>query len=285
MAVTDFAALAGRIAADPGFGSAAAALCRQVLDFYASRPPAMRLLGDQGQMRVMVACRYLDPDITLAAVQKLVPAHVASPNRVAAALALMKRDRALLACDGRDRRTRRYRLSEEGLALADAFLTMMVAAGAPFADRPVRPDRSRAWAEDFLLATMERGGGIKSGPEAERGQTLKGGALLNLELMRRGLEPGDTSRFSRRGFAARFGLSRAQVIALLGALEHAGWATLSDGRLQPTPLAMEGGQLWLSRFLAISTAVLDERFLAIAAVSREQARAAQAAARSGASVA
>ncbi|WP_448580546.1 hypothetical protein [Thermaurantiacus sp.] len=266
--VEDFASLAARIAADARFGRVAARLCDDVLSFYATTPGAMRLLGDQGQMRVLVICYHLHPDIRLAAVQKLTPAEVASPNRVAAALKLLTGQQALLPGEGTDRRARPLRLSPGGQALAEAFLMMMVGAGAPFAGARLSRDHCRAYASDYLLATLAGGGGIRAGPVAERTQTLKGGALLSLELMRRGLDPDDPTPFSRKGFAARFGMSRAQVIALLAALEEAGWATLADGRLQPTPLAMEGGRVWLSRFLAISATVLDGRFGEVVAASR-----------------
>ncbi len=238
----------------------------------------MWLLADQGQMRVAVACLYLDPDITLSAVQKLVPPHVASANRVAAAIKVMRWQQALIPCASHDRRVRRYRLSGPATALLEDFIMMMVGAGSPFT--PTAPDRRRcrAWCEDFLFATLERGAGRRSSIDAERGQTLRGGALLNLELSRRGLEPDDQLPFSRRAFAAQFGLSRAQVIALVGQLERTGWATLVDRRLQPTALAMEAGRAWLGRFMAISTAVLDEQFRDITARSRAQIEAARAAA-------
>lgn len=235
----------------------------------------MRVLADQGQMRIAVACLHLDPHITPSAVQRLVPAHVASANRVAAALVLMHRQGDLIAGPYEDRRVRRYSLSDDARELFEEFLAMMVGAGSPFAERPFDWARSHVWREDFLLATIEPGAGLKSGMKAERSQTLRGGALLNLELLRRGLVPSCGEPFTRKGFGRRFGLSRAQVIALVDLLREGGWVRLENGDLQPTALAMEAGRVWLSRFLAISTAVLDERFRAIVAASRAQVAAAR----------
>lgn len=276
--ITDFAALASRIETDVRFDSAAARLCHAVLDFYATRPTARRLLADQGQIRVAVACLYLQPHITLVGVQRLVPANIASANRVAAAMALLKGQQALVAGQACDRRTQPFRLSSAAVALFEAFVTMMVGSGAPFAASGIDPSRCRSWAEDFLLATLEGGGSLSSGPAVQRAQTLRGGALVNLELLRRGFEPEGQHPFSRKAFAGCFGLSRAQVIALVGELERTGWATLADGQLRPTPLAMQGGRVWLSRFMAIGAATLDGRFQAIMARSRAQVQAARAAA-------
>lgn len=276
--LSDFAALSSRIAADPEFDSVAADLCRQALDFYAARPLAHRLLADQGQIRVAVACLYLNPRITTAGVQRLVPASIASANRVAAIIVLLKGQTALVAGHADNRKEQTYQLSDPMLALMQAFVMMMVGVGAPFAATGVDRTRICSWSEDFLLATLEGGGALKSGSEVERGQTLRGGALINLELMRRGLEPACRTPFSRKAFAARFGLSRAQVIALVDQLERSGWATLHDGQLRPTALAMQGGRIWLSRFLAISASVVDGRFRSIMESSRAQVAAARAAA-------
>lgn len=275
---TDFAALASRIESDRQFETVAVGLCHAVLDFYASRPAARQLLADQGQIRVAVACLYLDPHITLAGVQRLVPAKIASANRVAAALTLLRGQQALVAGKADDRRAQPFRLASATVELFEAFITMMVGIGTPFATCSVDPPRPRIWAEEFLLATLEGGGSLSSGPAVQRAQTLRGGALVYLELLRRGLEPEKQRPFSRKAFAGRFGLSRAQVIALVGELERAGWATLADGQFQPTTLAMQGGRVWLSRFMAISTATLDGRFRDIMACSRAQVHAARLAA-------
>jgi hypothetical protein len=272
-----FSSLAARIVADPRFEPAAARLCRAVLDFYAAQPLAMRLLGDQGQMRVAVACHFLDPGITVAAVQRLVPPAVASPGRVEAIIQFLYGQRALEPVRSVDRRARHYRLTAEARALVEAFLLMMVGVGAPFARTPLDSANCRAWGEEFLLATLEGGASLRAGPTAERAQTRRGGALLNLELMRRRLER-DPEPFSRRAFAARFGLPRTQVIDLVEELRQRGWIEGSGG-LQPSTEALAGGRVWLSRFLAISATVLDGRFGEIVANSRAEPRAGPHAAR------
>lgn len=281
---TDFSAFARRIACDPRFDAIAADLCSDVLDFYAARPGAKLLLGDQGQMRVAVACRYLDPMITVSAVQKLVPAAVASPNRVDAMLKLLHRQEGLVPVEEQDRRLKARRLSGDGAALVDDFLGMMVLPGAAFAEtRPAR-DQCRAWSQEFLLATLHGGAAFKSGMTVERSQTLKGGALLNLELLRRGLDAGDTRRFSRKAFAARYDLSRTQVLALIGEIERTGWAVVTDHDVQMTPPALAGGRDWLGRFIAIGALVLDGKFKQTMERSRQQVQAARdAAARSAGS--
>ncbi len=271
---TSFAAFAAEIAADPRFDAVAAQLCREVLGFFAGQPAAMRLMPDQGRMRVAVACRLLHPDITVAAVQRLVPPVIASPGRVAAAIQLLGAQGFLVPSPVGDRRAHHHAMAPGMEAILDAFLELMVRQGLPFARSGIAPRRPRDWAEEFLLATLEGGASIGSGPGVERGHTLRGGALLNLELMRRGLER-EVSPFSRRAFAARFGLSRTHVIDLLAELAGRGW--LAPGReFRPSEAGLAAGRAWLSRFLAISAAVLDMRFRSLAAASRAEARAARA---------
>lgn len=269
-----FAALASSIADDPRFGPAAAQLCREVPGFFAGQPMAMRLMPDQGRMRVAVACRLLHPEVTTAGVQRLVPSVIASPGRVAAMVQLLAAQGFLVPVFGSDRRSHQLSMTPQMLDLVDAFLLMMVRQGLPFAQAGIDPPRCRDWAEEFLLATLQRGVSIGSGPSVERGHTLRGGALLNLELLRRGLE-GDTAPFSRRAFAARFGLSRTHVIDLVAELGQRDW--LAPGRdFQPSPIALAAGRVWLSRFLAISASVLDGSFRDLVSASRAAAGAGHA---------
>ncbi|QMW23373.1 hypothetical protein [Sandaracinobacteroides saxicola] len=272
MVVTDFVALARRIGDDPRFPRAAARLCGDLVDFYAGEPLAMRLLGDQGQMRVAAICVYLNPRITVTAVQRLVPAGIASANRVAAAVALLRGQQVLLPVAGGDRRTQVLRLSAEGEAMLGRWLGAFLAGGLCLVEGPVPDPADRAlhagWCGAFVRATQVPGASLKSGPEMERSQSRRGGGLLLVELLRR-VMAGEEAGFSRKGFAERFGLSRSQVIALVEEAEAQGWVEGRDG-VRLTDVARAKGQEWLMRFLAISVATLEGRFEALVARSRAQ---------------
>jgi hypothetical protein len=271
----DFLELERRLAADPRFPAAALLLCTRVIGFFGEYPAARLLLADQGQMRVVTACLALDPDIRLAGVQALVPWPIASPNRVAAAIALMRREGALCPAtvsQATGRRLERLRLSPSFAGLARSWIRAMVEPAAVFLDDPA-PDLGdpllcQRLCRDYLEGTMRPTRSLKVSNSLERAQSRRGGALLLLEVMRRALSEGPTPAFSKRAFALQFGLSRTQVVDLVQEAAAAGWIDADDAMLTASHAARTDGMLWLAKFLAIGVSVLDGSFGQRLAASR-----------------
>jgi len=205
-----------------------------------------------------------------------VPPAIASANRIAAAMMRFRSRRAIVEASRPDARSRAYALAPGFAPVLRRWVAMIVSAGAPFSRlRPAEINKAgmhQLWCGDFLLATLEGGGSLKAGPQAERRQSRQGGSLLYFESLRRGFIAGEPPQFSRKGFAQRFGLSRSHVIDMVAELERSGWASPGDAVFAPTPAALAGGRQWLMRFLAISTATLDGNFAQIVTASREQVR-------------
>jgi hypothetical protein len=273
----DFLDLEQRIHADPRFRQAAIGICDDFHAFFASHPQASLLLGDQGQMRVAAICYRLDPMITTAAVKRQVPPTIASPNRVAAIIAQMRRRGALLDIASATGPARPMRLAGPSIDLVEAWLQCFMKQALPFVIGPC-PDITdrrlyRGWCEQFLDATAAPTGSLKSSNEIERGQSMRGGALLYLGLVRRIFDDSG-SDFSRRRFAADFGVSRTQVIELIADAEARGWLTHGEGQLHFTAKAIAAGERWMAKFLALGTATLEGRLVALLAASKARIAAA-----------
>lgn len=271
----DFLELEARIAADDRFPRVALRLCETILDFFGGHPAARRLLADQGQMRVATACVVLDPEIRLPDVVALVPAPIASPNRVAAALHLMRREGALVPTDQglpRGRSVGPLGLSPAFAGLARGWLRAMVEPAIVFADEPVAdfgcPLLYRRMCRAYLEATLLPTRSLKVSGSVERAQSRRGGALLLLEVMRRTLGEGNPPAFSKRAFAQRFGLSRTQVVGLVQEAALAGLLADSGGSLAASAAGRADGRRWLAKMLALGTASLDGSLAGRLAASR-----------------
>lgn len=256
--MTTFHELESRIAADARFPRVACELAEGLLDFFACHAEARRLLSDQGQMRVVTVCIALDPAIRPAAVQSLVPLPIASPNRVAACLGLMRRQGALLPVSGAGAWP--ARLSPEFAALGRQWLRAVIAPSAALYDGDPPdfddPGLYLGWCRQFIEATLHPTRALKVSSSLERAQSRRGGALLCLEVMRRALSEGAPS-FSRKAFARRFGLSRSQVVELVHEAKAAGWVADAGGELAVSDAARTDGRAWLARFLTLGIATLE----------------------------
>ncbi len=176
--------------------------------------------------------------------------------------------RAPRASSGMDRGARHYRLRSEGRAF-DAFFSDDGGRWSPLR-LPLEGANCRAWGEEKLLATLEGGASLRSGPTVEQAQARRSEALLNLELLRRALA--ETPSPSRNGRSqARLGLPRTPVIDLVDALRQD--AVLSnEGTSACFRKARASGCGWRSRFPAISATVLDGCCQKIVANSRAKGR-------------
>lgn len=251
---------------DPRFADVALGVCNGILDFYARHREARRLLADQGQMRVATICLYLDPHITLSGVQKLVPANIASPNRVAAMLKHLEREGGLVTAAARDGRMRVLRLAPAFERVLELWVREIVRHSLPWVPEP-RPDLDdrrhyAIWCGEFVRATTAPARSLKPGAPVERGLALRGGNLIHFEVMRRVFDP-EQARipFSKRAFAARYELSRTHLIDLLAEAERQGWFRFEHGLLVPSETAVAGGRKWLAKFLAIGAKTLQGAFI------------------------
>lgn len=248
--------LSNRIAADPRFEAAAAQLCRDLLGYYGTQPRARRLIANRTQMRLVAACRHLDPVITAAGLGRLIPPEVASRNTIAAHVAVLRHE-AMLASIADARGSRPLAMTPAFHALVGDWIKAVVGSALPFLPGPP-PDLDvsavqHACISQFVLATTRPVAEMRGDDLVERGLQLKGGAFLLFELMLRQLDAAAAAaRFSRRGFAARFDLTRTHLIDMLAEAERQGWViTGACGPVLAPPLVAAGRQ-WLARHLAIS---------------------------------
>lgn len=249
-------ALANEIAADPRFDAAAAQLCRDLLGFYGDNPLARGVLANRVQMRLVAACVHLDPHVTASALCRLIPAGIASRNTITAHLAAL-RQKGLMV-DVKARQGSRPMAMQPGFRmLVDGWVRAIVGSALPFVPAPApdlaQPDVLRASISQFVAATIQPVADMRADELVERGLQLKGGAFLLFELMLRHLDDAAAAaRFSRRGFAARFDLTRSHLIDMLAEAEQQGWVTIgASGPVLAPPLVAAGRQ-WLAQHLAIS---------------------------------
>jgi hypothetical protein len=265
--VSGFLAFEQRIHDDPRFPAAALAVCEGILAFYAAQGLARRYLADQGQMRVATICLAIDPCITVSAVQRLVPANIASPNRVAAMLKHFERAGALLVAGPEGGRSRMLSLAPGFRTVLEAWVVEIVRHSLPWVPEPL-PDLSDRslyplWCGEFIRATTQPARALKPGKPVERALSLRGGNLIHFEVMRRVFAPDPAAApFSQRAFAARYELSRTHLIDLLTEAERQGWFRRVDGHLEPTEPATALGRMWLAKFLAIGATTLQGAFVA-----------------------
>lgn len=248
--------LASQIAADPRFDAAAASLCRDLLDYYGSRPQARRLIANRLQMRLVAACRHLDPLITAAGLGRLIPREVASRNTISAHLAVLRLE-AMLAAAAGPRGSRTLAMTPAFHALVGDWVKAVVGSAMPFVPGPPpdldAPAVQHACISQFVVATVRPVADMRADDLVERGLQLKGGAFLLFELMLRQLDPAvAATRFSRRGFALRFDLARTHLIDMLAEAVRQGWITPGPQAPVLAPALVAAGRQWLAQHLAIS---------------------------------
>lgn len=256
--------LAMAIAADPRFVAAIHASTASILGLHAANADASRLMSDRAQFHIMAIAFALDPQVTPSAVNRLLPPAMASRNRVGAYLASLESGGALLpATDSVDGRRRPRRLAPAFADFLADWGRAIVAPALPWVKGPV-PDLDaaeapRGWYRQFVAAHARGFDMLGAAPQVARGFSLRGGSLIMLELMHRATAPGPLPRFSHRGFAARFDLSRSQVIALVDEFTTCGWLVADANGPAASPALIAQGRAWQAMHFAVAARVLEGR--------------------------
>lgn len=258
--------MADDIARDARFADAAHAICTGILACHASSLRASTLVSDRAQYHVASVGYVLDPAITLAATWRLMPAGLASRNRVSSYLQALERCGALeRVASPQDRRLVVRRLSpwlsdwlgDWGRAIMAPALPWVAGPVPDLADR----DMLRDAFHQFVLAQQAGIRMLMGARGVARGMSLRGGGMLMLDILQRHYRPG-SGPFSRKAFAERFSLSRSHVIDLVNEFVASGW--MAQGAQGPTATAMLVGQgrIWHSSHLAVAVLVMERRLMA-----------------------
>jgi hypothetical protein len=260
----DYVAFGTAISTDARFRGAAYDLCARMLDCHAAHPAFAQLMSDRAQAHIVGICYHLHPEANAAAVLRLLPPDTGSRNRVTAHLhALARRGALMPAPAGRDARTRNLMLAPDFRAWVDRWVDAVVLPALPFVPTPPAdlgdPALRQRWFSRWVAAQTMGVRLTSRLPRVRHFLDLRGGYVVLNELSRRDYAaPGTvTTRFSKRDFAARHGLTRTHVIDLIAALEAEGW--LTQGPLGPTPTdAMrEETRMWHGLHLGAAALVLS----------------------------
>ncbi|QMW24109.1 hypothetical protein [Sandaracinobacteroides saxicola] len=236
----DYVALGARFEADPRFREAAFNRARLMLDCYASNPPLCRLLSDLGQTYIIGVAYGLHPHITVAEVQRRMPADMAGRNRVSDQLLMLERLGALVPGPAAADRRAKVRMFADGFrALVDRWIDALMLPALPFLEEPPAdlddPDARVRWFTHWLAGHSVGTRAAAVLPNVRRLLGLRAGFVVMLEFDRRRHAPEGsvTTRFSKREIALRYGLPRTQVIDLVKEMAAMGW--LQDGPLGLEP--------------------------------------------------
>jgi hypothetical protein len=276
----DYVALGAQFQADPRFRAAAHDRARMMLDCYASNPRLCRHLADLGQAFIIGICYSLHPRITVADVQRRMPADMASRNRVADQLLMLERLGAIVPGPPADDRRTKLRMFSDGFqALADRWIEALILPALPYLDAvPADLDDPAArprWFANWLAAHSVGDRAAALLPNVRRLLQRRAGFVAMLEFDRRNHAPDGsmTTPFSKREIALRYGLPRTHVIDLVDTMWAMGW--LRDGPLglEPTEAMREETERCDGLMLCTAARVLTGEL----SLSFDQARAIRAA--------
>jgi hypothetical protein len=268
---TGFEAGLRQILGDRRLPAAMTAYAWGLSELYAGPPPAVPIMGDLGRFAIVAGLFSSPGPVTQAAILNRMGPDLAGRARVAAHLSALRESGAIEPEAG-DRRARPVRPTPWLEGWMRRWLeAMIVPARAWWRERGPPPEPSRRVLASYLgqvLAANRSGlNAFTTVPGVWRMMSLAGGHLFLLELV---LASGGAERigqplaFSRRAFAARYGVSRPHAVDLTAEAERLTWLTRGDdGHVELTPAFAHEARRWCAIHFELCNAALTGRLLEV----------------------
>jgi len=259
---------AAALAQSPAFDAAVVQLASDLAAFYANHREAAQIFSDVGQLAIVSSVLSLPPPVSEADVCRLLGAGaLASRRRVRNHIGKLERLGFIDRADADDRRLRAIAPTAKLEAMLNLWVRALSGAAAKLcgadAATLMRDDLARFYLQQ-VMASHQRGfSAFADVPAIGRLAGLSRGHAFVLELLRAALQTGAHEvRFSRREFAAAYGVSRTHVIDLLAECERAGLIAQSSSRaLTLSPAFVSEARRWAAINFALAAATLEGRLL------------------------
>lgn len=242
---------------------------------YASRltsvydtPHSLAVLGDLGRFAIIATLFATPGPLSQANIIEDMGPHLAGRARVAAHLAVLQ-DRGAIERDTRDGRSQAVRPTPWMTDWMNRWLAAMILPARPWWPGPgtapnPTPERLASYLGQVLAANRSRLNAFVTTPGVRRMMSLIGGHLLILELV---LASEGTRRigeplvFSRKAFAARYGMSRQHARDLTAEAENLGWLDRASRCVTLRPAFAREARRWAAIHFALCNATLVGRCL------------------------
>jgi len=238
---------------------------RQLTDVY-SEPNSLAILGDLGRFAIIATLFATPGPLSQANIIDGMGPHLAGRARVAAHLAVLQ-DRGAIEREPMDGRSHAVTPTRWMTDWMNRWLAAMILPARPWWSAPEpAPAPSPAVLASYLAQVLaaNRSGlnAFVTTPGVRRMMSLIGGHLLVLELVlaSEGAQRiGEPLLFSRKAFAARYGMSRQHARDLTAEAEQLGWLSRADRRVVLSPTFAQEAKRWAVIHFALCNATLTGR--------------------------
>ena len=258
------------VLADPRLPAAITDYAQRFTALY-GEPKAVSIMGDLGRFAVVAALFSLPSPVIQAAFIRHIGPDLAGRARIASHLAALRECGAVEPLTG-GRRAQPIVPTAWLEGWMVGWLAAMVLPARPWWDSPApAPDISRALLATYLgqILAANRSGltAFATVPGVRRMMSLVGGHLFMLELIlaSANLESiGAPVAFSRRAFAARFGVSRGHAVDLAAEAEGLDWMIRQgDGHIVLTSAFARDVRRWSAIHFVLATDTQTGSLLAV----------------------
>lgn len=228
------------------------------------------MFADVGQLAIVSGLLALPAPVTEADLCRLVGAGaLANRRRVRNHIARLERAALAAIAAGGDRRTRPIIATPKLEELLNQWTRALAGAAADLCnvDKAIlaRADLARFYLRQVMASHQVGFSAFAATPTVARLVNLSRGHALVLELLAASLRADATEvPFSRRAFAAAYGVSRTHVIDLLSECEATGIITpVSVQALSLSPTFLTEARHWAAINFALAAATLEGRLLTV----------------------
>lgn len=265
---SDFESRLDAVLADARLPEAMTVFARGLTELYAGPPQALPILGDLGRFAIVAGLFAAPGAATQADIIGQMGPDLAGRARVASHLAALA-DAGAIEPEAADGRARPVRPTPWLEALMLRWLAAMIVPARPWWREPGPPPEPSgpelaSYLGQILAANRSGLNAFTTVPGVWRMMMLSGGHLFMLELVLASdgaRRIGEGLSFSRRAFAARYGVSRPHAVDLTAEAQGLGWLTRSDGHVVLTDAFAHEARRWCAIHFELCNATLTGRLL------------------------